>query len=107
MTGTPKKGLFDTLYAAAAEVWDAAKKPLIKNKIRRKISASYDDAANKILECELKIQNTRKDFEHYDINVVLAEQQTIDRLKELQARIKAEHLTLFAKELATGEDDAE
>lgn len=97
-------GLFDTLYAAGKEVHDAVKKPLVKNKIKRKLSSAYDDASAKIGEAELKIQKVRENFEEYNINTILEQKKLIDQARDLQEEIKAEYRELFDKEMTLEED---
>ncbi len=92
-------GLFDKLYSAGKAVYDEIKKPVIKNKIARKLAAAYDDATLKIGEAELKMQKNREDFEKYDVNVILEQQGIIDTALGLQERIKVEYKTLFGKEM--------
>ena len=93
------KGLFETLYAAGKSVIDEIKKPQIRNKIKRKLQAAYDDAECKIGEASLKIQKTREDFENYNINLILEQKAIITSLRKLQTEIKEEYLELFAKEM--------
>lgn len=107
MTTEKQQGLFDKLYAAAKEVFDAAKKPLVKNRIKRKLSAAYDDASNKILEAEASISKTREDFENYDVNIVLNQKKIISQCESLKELIKNEWKELFATEMKTGEDNEE
>jgi len=97
-------GLFDKLYAAGKEAFDKLKKPVIKNKIKRKLNAAFDDATLKIGEAELKIQNTRSDFENYNINTILEQKAIIAKAKELQVGIKEEFLELFGKEMSIEQD---
>jgi len=99
-----KQGLFDKLYAASKDIIDAAKKPLIKGSIKRKLASAYDDASGKINEAELKMQANRVSFDKYDVNLILEQQAVIDKCKELQNRIKGEYQTLFAKEMVIEQD---
>lgn len=103
---TTKEGIFDKLYAAAKEVYDLAKKPLIKNQIKRKLSGAYDDASNKIIEAQLAINKARESFDQYNVNTVLQNQMTITQCKLQQTAIKVEYLELFGTEMNTGEEDA-
>lgn len=92
-------GLFDKLYSAGKQVYDEVKKPVIKNKIKRKLQSAYDDASLKIGEAELKIQKTREDFDNYNINTVLEQKAIITQAKQLQDQIKSEYKELFVKEM--------
>lgn len=100
-----KTGLFDKLYAAAAGVYDEVKKPLVKNKIKRRLQAAYDDAESRINEGNIQIQKTREDFEKYDVNIVLNYKAGIAKSRELQNEIKDEYLELFGKQMPISEED--
>lgn len=97
-------GIFDKLYAAGKQVYDEVKKPLIKNKIKRKLSSAYDDASAKIGEAELKIQKVRESFEDYNINTILEQKQLIKQAKDLQEQILVEYKELFGKEMVFEQD---
>lgn len=98
-------GLFDKLYSAGKEVIDAAKKPLIKKSIKRKLHSAHDDAEDKINQAEIILQNLRSDFQKYDVNKILEEQAKIAKLKGLQKDIQAEYRELFSKEMPLSDED--
>jgi hypothetical protein len=91
--------LFDKLYSAGKQVFDELKKPVVKNKIKRKLQAAFDDASLKIGESELKIQKTRENFDGYDVNTILEQKAIITQAKGLQDQIKAEYKELFGKDM--------
>lgn len=83
---------------------DAAKKPLVRNKVKRKLAAAYDDASAKINEAELKMQKGREDFENYNINAILEQKAIIKQAKDLQDSIRMEYTELFAKDMTFESD---
>jgi hypothetical protein len=101
---TETQGLFEKLYAASKMVLDEVNKPIIRNKIKRKLHSAYDDADGKIGQAKMTIQKTREDFEKYDINSVLEQQAIIRKAQDLQADIKAEYLELFGKTMVIERD---
>lgn len=102
---SPTGGLFEKLYAAGKELLDTAKKPLVRNQIKRKLSSAYDDASTKIMEAEMKISKQRESFADYDINKILQEKATIRACQNLQADIKEEYQTLFDKTMPVNEEE--
>lgn len=104
MPENKREGLFDKLYAAAKEVYDEARKPLVKNKIKRKLSSAYDDACAKISEAEMKIQKSREDFDNYNINTIIEQRMLISQAEQLKELVREEYLELFAKEMKVDED---
>jgi len=97
------KGIFEKLYAASKEVLNEVKKPLVKNKIKRKLKAANDDAFSKIDDAESAISKIREDFENYDVNKVLQQRAIITQAKKLQDEIAAEYQELFAETIPTEE----
>lgn len=100
-----KTGLFDQLYAAGKEAFDALKKPMIKNKVKRRLNAAFDDADLKIREAELKINKVRENFEDYNINEILQQKSVIKQAEDLKAQIKEEYLELFGKEMVVEDEE--
>lgn len=97
-------GLFDKLYSAAKATYDELKKPVVRNKIKRKLQAAFDDASLKIGEATLKIQKTRESFDEYNVNTVLEQKAIITQALSLQTQIKEEYKELFAKEMTVEMD---
>lgn len=93
------KCFFDEFFGAAKEVLEAAKKPQIKKGMQRKLQSAYDDAENKKIDEENKIEQERLKFKDYDINVVVQSQRTVEMLNLMQEKIKKEYLFLFGEEM--------
>ncbi|HNW32695.1 MAG TPA: hypothetical protein PKL44_00390 [Candidatus Dojkabacteria bacterium] len=90
---------FDKFFGAAKEVLEAAKKPQIRKAIQRKMSAAYDDAENKKIDQEAIIEKERLNFKDYNVNNVIEAQRMIERLTEMQAKIKKEYVFMFGEEM--------
>jgi hypothetical protein len=90
---------FDDFFGAAKQVLEAAKKPQIKKGMQRKLQSAYDDAENKKIDEESKIEQERLKFKEYDVMVVLQSQRTIEMLNLMQEKIRKEYLFLFGEEM--------
>lgn len=93
------KCFFDDFFGAAKEVLEAAKKPQIKKGMQRKLQSAYDDAENKKIDEESKIEQERLRFKDYDVMVVLQSQRMIELLNLMQEKIRKEYLFLFGEEM--------
>jgi uncharacterized protein YbcC (UPF0753/DUF2309 family) len=99
-----KQGLFDSFYMASKELIQQLQKPLVRNKIKRKLQTAFDDAESKINEALIKLNKSREDFENYNINTILEQKAIITQCKSLQEQIKQEYQELFAKEMNVEQD---
>ncbi len=101
------QGFFDTMYGAGQAVLDAAKKPLVRNSLKRKFRSAYDDARTRCIDEENKITELRSRFDSFDLsstNGILERRRTIARCKELMEEIKAEYQVMFGSEMKIEED---
>lgn len=89
------KSVFDTLYDKSDEAIKALKKPLIKRKVTRAFMSAYDDAENKKVDADVKLQELRGNFGRFDVNEILELKLLIDESTNLQKLIADEYLTLF------------
>ena len=97
--------LFDQLYSATEAVIDMARKPLVKNAVKRKLEKAYDDAQDRINNATEAIHTARGKFKDYDVNKVLEQQGIIEQCNKLQGLIKIEYFTLFGVEMKTVNED--
>ena len=97
------KNLFDVLYDKTEESVKKLKKPLVKRQIKRRFSASYDDAENKKVDAEAKLQDLRSEFKYFDINKVLEQKQIIEENTDLQRLISSEYKELFGVNIPKSE----
>jgi flagellar motility protein MotE (MotC chaperone) len=103
-------GIFNQWYAATEAVKNAAKKPMIRGAVSRKLYSAFDDAASKIIDAQEKLTNLRLEgnFSKYEVNARLDARGAIEDLKKLQDHIKAEYKDLFGKEMkVSGAEDSE
>lgn len=93
--GKTTKNLFDELYDKTDEAVKKLQKPLIKRQIKRRFTSAYDDAENKKINAESRLQELRSDFKGFDLNDVLVEKQAIENAVYAQKLISAEYKELF------------
>jgi type I restriction-modification system DNA methylase subunit len=89
------KTLFDEIYDKADDFIKGLKKPLVKKQVKRRLCASHDDAENKKLDAQTKLQDLRGKFNDFDVNNVLEQKQIIEENKTLQKMIAEEYKELF------------
>ena len=89
------KSVFDTLYDKSDEAIKALKKPLIKRKVTRSFMSAYDDAENKKVDADVKLQELRGKFDGFDVNEILEQKLIIDENTNLQKLIADEYKILF------------
>lgn len=94
-----KKSLFDKLYDAGKEELKQLKKPLMKNKVQRKLQAAYDSAVEQRLDAESALEEARHNIQNYDVNNVLKQQEIIMSADSTIDAIKKEYAELFGEEL--------
>ena len=94
-----KQTLFDKLYSASKELVNELKKPLIKSQLERKFSSAYDSAEEQRIDAELKLQELRSNFKHFEINSILELKATMKSAEETKEALAAEYKEYFGKEL--------
>lgn len=71
-------GLFEQFWAIGKETLDTLKKPLVKNKLQRKIKGAIDDCLGQKIDANNEITNLlSKDIENLDINLLLKQKQIL------------------------------
>lgn len=89
------RSVFDTLYDKSDEAIKALKKPLIKRKVTRAFMSAYDDAENKKVDADVKLQELRGKFDNFDVNEILELKLLIEESTNLQKLIADEYEVLF------------
>jgi len=93
------KSVFDTLYDKSDEAIKALKKPLIKRKVTRALMSAYDDAENKKVDADVRLQELRGEFNNFDVNEILEQKLIIDESTNLQKLLADEYKALFGVEI--------
>ena len=93
------KSLFDKLYGATDETIKLMKKPLVEKRLKRKFQSAWDDAETKRLELEQGIEEARRKFESYDINVILEYNRRLKRVMEVKREVEEEYSAYFGEDL--------
>lgn len=93
------KSVFDTLYDKSDEAIKALKKPLIKRKVKRSFMSAYDDAENKKVDADVRLQELRGRFDDFDVNDILEQKLIVDENENLQKLIADEYKVLFGVEI--------
>jgi hypothetical protein len=93
------KGIFEQLYSATEEVLKKMQKPLVERKLKRKQQSALDDAENRKILAEEKLNKARKEFDNYDINDILRAKKEIKTCEELATEIRKEYKEYFGEEL--------
>ena len=97
------KNLFEELYNKTDESIKLLKKPLVKRQLKRKYSSAYDDAENKKVDAESKLQDLRTKFTNFEINDILAQKKIIVQATQLQELIAEDYQELFGEALPRNE----
>lgn len=96
-----KKGLFHKLYGAGESIKNAMKKPIVKDRLQRKLHSAYDHAEEQIIDALSEIEALRgeNNFDSYDVNKIMEKRVAIKKLRDAQGFIREEYLELFGKEM--------
>lgn len=97
-------GVFETVYGATPDEIKAQQKGLVKNKLKRNIRSAYDSASGKRLDAIVKMDELVKNFEGFDVNVILSKQNEIENIDKTLEKIKALYLKMFNEEMRTVEE---
>ena len=101
-----KKTMFDTLYEGAEEMLKGLAKPFVKNALRRKFEAAYDQAQIKVDEAHSTLIELRKNnLKDYPLTTVLQQRQVIRDSENLMRDLEAEYADLFGKKLLPRQED--
>jgi hypothetical protein len=92
-------GKFDEMYNVSDEDLKAKKKDTVKSKLMRKLESAYDDATDKIIDENERLEKVYDDIENYDVNIVIQAKFEIEALEDTQKIIKDEFSKLFGIEL--------
>ncbi len=93
------KSLFASLYNATEETVKSLKQPLVEKKIKRKLQSAFDDAEDKKITAQERLESARKEFENYDINEILRQKEVVSVCEKLQTGIKAEYAEYFGEDM--------
>lgn len=93
------RSVFDILYDMSDEAIKSLKKPLVKRRVTRAFMSAYDDAENKKVDAEMKLQELRGKFDGFDVNEILEQKVVIDENTNLQNHIADEYKNLFGVEI--------
>jgi hypothetical protein len=95
-----KKNLFDQYYEMSEEAAKAEEKDLVKNKLRRKFEAAYDDAKDKILSLKENQSKMFKDnFKNFDLNSFRQASNTIEAFEDAKKEISDLHKQFFGEDI--------
>ena len=97
--GEKTKSLFASLYNATEETVKALKQPLVEKKIKRKLQSAFDDAEDKKITAQERLEKARKQFEDYDINEILKQKEVVSVCEKLQDGIRNEYSEYFGEEM--------
>jgi len=97
-------GKFDKFYGADDSTITAEKKPLVKQALKRKFYAAYDDAEGKKLDANGQLESLRRNFTNININGIIATQDEIAQLTRAQEVLKAEYQAMFGEPMNTSRD---
>ena len=93
-----KPSLFETLFTMTDEDAKKSKLPLVEKKIKRQLSAAFDDAEGRIIEAQEVKMKCMRDVENFDINAVLTANQKIRVAMDIQYEIKELYKEYFGTE---------
>ena len=110
VTEKPAKGLFTWIWNASEELMDAVKLPLRMKACKRGFVSAYDDATNKIIDLEAKIDDYRKHLVKKELsadilNNIFEAKSDIKLLKEEQENILEEYEIMFDKKMNIKDED--
>ncbi len=90
--------LFETLFTMTDEDAKKSKLPLVEKKIKRQLSAAFDDAEGKIIEAHEMKMKCMQNIENFDINAVLTANQKIRIASDIQYEIKELYKEYFGED---------
>ena len=91
--------LFEKLYSATDDLIKKMQKPLVERKLKRKMESAWDDAENRKIQAEERINKARKNFENFDVNEILEQKKLFKQCKDLQIEIEVEFKDYFGEKL--------
>jgi hypothetical protein len=103
-TPTATKSLFDHLYEGAGEILKGMQKPFVKNALRRKFEAAYDQTLLKVDEANARLTTLREGIKDFPLQQILEQRLIIKAAMDTQAAIEAEYKELFGKTILKRED---
>ena len=98
------EGIFHKMVYATEEVLKKLKLPIIEKGLKRKFHAEFDKYENQIIDLTSKIdEKSSKDFENYDVGVIISYRFDITCLRNQQEMVKTEYKFMFGSEMKTEE----
>lgn len=96
---TVKESIFEKFFNAPGEIFRAARKELIKDKLKRKFASAYGDAVDKELTALEKVDLAMKNFECFDVNEVLRNKLEAEKAVKSKEILKSQYQEMFGEEL--------
>lgn len=95
-----EKNMFQKLYKATKEIFDAVKMPLIERALKRKFQEAVDSAESQKLDAEIAMQKLQENIQNYDLNEYLKQKAKIEAAERTSNTLRAHYEELFGEKLS-------